>query len=180
MNTQSYATFARRLAAHFIDTALFYTFVWGTQFTLLHDVVQRSWGGLQFELYLLMTVTLPAVSYYALSESSPWQATLGKQLMGLQVTGTAGERLSFGRALIRAALRFLPFEIGHLSFALPTPIWVAPQEFRIGFVIVWVALGLYVAAALLTTRKQSIHDLAAGTVVGQRQVKGMIDHGHSH
>jgi uncharacterized RDD family membrane protein YckC len=178
MYPQTYAPFTRRLAAHFIDTALFYTFVWGTQFTLLHNVVQMSWSGLQFELYLLTTVTLPVVLYYALSECSPWQATLGKRLMGLQVTGTAGERLPFGRALLRAALRFLPFEIGHMSFALPTPIWVAPQEFRIGSAIVWVALGVYVAAALLTARKQSIHDLAAGTVVVQRQMKGMVNHGH--
>jgi len=36
--------------------------------------------------------------YYALQESSAAQATLGKRALGIKVTGTEGERISFGHA----------------------------------------------------------------------------------
>lgn len=39
--------------------------------------------------------------YYALFESSSWQATIGKKLLHLQVTNLQGERISFGRASAR-------------------------------------------------------------------------------
>ena len=36
--------------------------------------------------------------YHALMESSDWQATLGKKVLGLVVTDMAGQRVSFGRS----------------------------------------------------------------------------------
>ena len=36
--------------------------------------------------------------YWALMESSAWQATLGKKLFGLKVTDLQGRRISFARA----------------------------------------------------------------------------------
>jgi uncharacterized RDD family membrane protein YckC len=159
------SVFLRRVGAHFIDSVLFYAFVFAAQFTLLRNVVQTSWPGWQFESYLFSTVTLPVVLYYALCESSHWQATVGKRVMGLRVTNAMGERIGFGQGLVRALVRFLPFEIGHMTFALPEPIWVAPDEFRVGFLIVSAALVLYTAIAFFHPRGQSVHDLAAQTVV---------------
>ncbi len=167
VNRSALTLFARRLGGHLIDTALFYAVVWGTQFTFLRGMVQTSWSGFHFEAYLFTTITLPAILYYALCESSPWQATLGKRLLGLRVTDLAGRRLSARRALLRALFRFLPFEIGHLTFAFPTPIWVNSQDFRIGFVIVLVALMLYLLAVFSNVRQQSVHDLIAGTQVAR-------------
>src|ERR1700678_2994711 len=45
--------------------------------------------------------------YYALLESSIWQATLGKKALGLEVTDLAGARISFGRATGRYFARWL-------------------------------------------------------------------------
>ena len=36
--------------------------------------------------------------YWALMESSRWQATIGKKLLGLRVTDLQGQRIGFGRA----------------------------------------------------------------------------------
>ncbi|MGH9741632.1 MAG: RDD family protein [Candidatus Acidiferrum sp.] len=36
--------------------------------------------------------------YYAISESSSWQATLGKKILNLKVTDMSGQPISFGRA----------------------------------------------------------------------------------
>jgi uncharacterized RDD family membrane protein YckC len=75
--------------------------------------------------------------YFALLESSPWQATLGKLALAMRVTDLDGHRISFPRALGRYLAKFLSTII-----------------LCIGFLMVgW------------TRRKQGLHDMIAGTLV---------------
>jgi uncharacterized RDD family membrane protein YckC len=75
--------------------------------------------------------------YYALFESSPWQATPGKRALGLYVTDIVGQRISFARA----SGRFFAKIISRLTL-------------MIGFLM-----------AGFTERKQALHDMIAGTLV---------------
>jgi len=75
--------------------------------------------------------------YYALLQSSAWQATLGKKALGLEVTDLQGRRISFGRATGRFFAKFLSLMIVFIGFLM------------IGF----------------TERKQGLHDILAGTLV---------------
>ncbi len=75
--------------------------------------------------------------YYALMESSEKQATLGKMALGMVVTDTSGQRISFGRATGRY--------FGKILSAL---------ILLIGFIM-----------AGFTERKQALHDLLADTLV---------------
>ena len=75
--------------------------------------------------------------YFAKLESGPNQATIGKRVLGLQVTDMAGGRISFARA----SGRFF----GKIISALPLDI---------GFIM-----------AAFTERKQALHDMIAGTLV---------------
>jgi uncharacterized RDD family membrane protein YckC len=75
--------------------------------------------------------------YNAKMNSSERQATFGKEFMRLKVTGMRGERIGFGQASGRYFAKFLS------TFAL-----------LIGFVI-----------APFTRRKQTLHDIVAGTLV---------------
>ena len=70
-------------------------------------------------------------------ESSGWQATVGKRIMGLQVTDADGARLSFVHALMRMLAKIVS--------AIP---------FALGFLI-----------AAFTARKQALHDLIVKTLV---------------
>jgi len=75
--------------------------------------------------------------YYALMESSNWQATLGKRAFGIKVTDDAGRRVSFGVATGRyfgAAISNMILYVGYMLAG-------------------W------------TARKQALHDLMAGTCV---------------
>lgn len=75
--------------------------------------------------------------YFAMMESSPTQATLGKRVMGIIATDGKGQRLSFGQASGR-------YFAGAISY-----------------------ITLYIGYALAgwTTRKQALHDLIADTCV---------------
>jgi uncharacterized RDD family membrane protein YckC len=75
--------------------------------------------------------------YEAFMESSSYQATLGKMILGMKVTDLNGNRISFGRATGR-------------HFAK----WISGMILCIGYIMVG-----------FTERKQGLHDLLAGTLV---------------
>jgi len=59
------------------------------------------------------------------------------------------------------------FEIGHLSFLFPTPLFDGPEPtFRGGFVILIGLMILYFVLTLITKRHQSIHDFIVKSVMG--------------
>jgi uncharacterized RDD family membrane protein YckC len=52
-------------------------------------------------LAINLLLTMIGWLYWAVMESSPWQATLGKRLFGIQVTDLQGKRISMARATAR-------------------------------------------------------------------------------
>lgn len=85
--------------------------------------------------------------YFALTESSSWQATLGKRAIGLMVTDDVGRRIGFGKATGRYFAKILSAMI-----------------LCIGFLMVgW------------TTRKQGLHDIIAGTLVYKARNAAQLD-----
>ncbi len=75
--------------------------------------------------------------YYALFESSAWQATPGKKLLNLTVNGPDGHRISFLRATGRFFAKYISAAILMIGFAM----------------------------ILFTAKKQGLHDILAGTTV---------------
>ena len=66
------------------------------------------------QLVAFVALTLPVVLYFAVSEASPWQGTLGKRALSIRVVAHGGGgRLSLRRTLLRAALKFAPWELAH-------------------------------------------------------------------
>jgi uncharacterized RDD family membrane protein YckC len=101
-----YAGFWRRLLAYFIDSFLLGTVV---GFVILRPMMERAgipidnpWalltGNSRQILAINLLLTMASWLYWALMESSPWQATLGKRVLGLEVTDMEGRRISFARA----------------------------------------------------------------------------------
>ena len=88
-----------------------------------------------FHIFLIRTVL--NWLYYALLESSAWQATLGKKALGLEVTDMEGRRISFGRATGRFFAKIISSIILFMGFIMA------------GF----------------TEKKQALHDMIAGTLV---------------
>ncbi len=75
--------------------------------------------------------------YYALLESSAWQGTVGKKVLGLRVTDMNLNRVSFGRATGRFFARI-----------------ISGLTLLIGYIM-----------AGFTERKQALHDIIAGCLV---------------
>jgi uncharacterized RDD family membrane protein YckC len=77
--------------------------------------------------------------YLGLLQASAWQASIGKRLLNIYVTDTAGRRLRLGRSLARSFAKEV-FNVFYLGF-------------------------VSVLSMIATAKMQALHDLAAKTVV---------------
>ena len=134
----AYAGFWRRFAACTFD----YFFFIGWVLTFMVMVA----GG---RVLIVLAAFLPVVVlYFVALESSPVQATVGKLLMGIYVTDSAGGRLGFVRSLVRNVLKAILF-----SFMLST---------------------LAFLTAAFTERKRAPPDMAVGALVLDRGSAGFL------
>lgn len=138
------AGFWRRFAAHTLDLAILMLasiavgILLGVGAVLLGIPVDTAKPPSLTESAVEYAVTIVVFwLYFALQESGWRQATIGKRLMGIEVTDVAGQRISFLRATARYFASFI-------SWATLT----------IGFIM-----------AAFTARKQALHDMMAGTLV---------------
>jgi uncharacterized RDD family membrane protein YckC len=90
---------------------------------------------------ILFIIILTHWLYWALMESSPKQATLGKMALGLKVTDFQGERISFARATGRYFGKIVSSLILYVGFMM----------------------------AGWTEEKQALHDIMAGTLVVKKR-----------
>jgi uncharacterized RDD family membrane protein YckC len=147
VQSRAYAGFWLRFVAFIIDTLILLAAT-GAIFGLLRAIFGVSALGMvrpdmrgpatmrvfgAFELI----VGVGAWLYFALMESSGWQATLGKKLLGLYVTDLNGQRIGFGRATGRYFAKI-----------------ISNITLFIGYIM-----------AGLTGKKQAMHDMIAGCLV---------------
>ena len=89
--------------------------------------------GFTFQIVFVVIQTL----YFAILESSSKQATVGKMALGIKVTDINGNKLDFGKALVRNLCRI-----------------ISGMILCIGYII-----------AAFTEKKQALHDIIASTLV---------------
>lgn len=158
--------FGVRLAAYAVDIVLLFVILgpagWFAQKLLGISPVT----GLEIWLTLLLNFSLPTWLYFTLCESSPRRATFGKRWLGIEVTLENGQRLTPGKALGRTAIKLLPWELVHVSafgLAAESGDWLAWQT--VGLVLANAAVLVYLALAVKTRGRKSVHDFFAGTAV---------------
>ena len=176
----TYILTLRRICAYLIDCILvFIGIVAAVQFLLwfitggaFHRQIQSWW---QLEGWITISVVVPTWLYFALSESGERRGTIGKQLLGLGVSTTAGERIKFGRALMRNVVKLVPWQLVHLGMFVPTATGFAaigtpavdtqPLLSYTCMSLAYLLIFVYLVALLFTGGKRSIHDMLSGTSV---------------
>jgi len=142
----AYAGFWLRVVAYIIDAIILGMAGVVAFFPLFRANIHAFTTQNPWEVYTSMSRPLFAIRllalmlgwiYYASMESSSWQATLGKKILGLRVTDLAGNRISFSRA----SGRFF------------------------GKILSGMILGIGFLMAGFTARKQALHDILAGCLV---------------
>jgi uncharacterized RDD family membrane protein YckC len=126
-----YAGFWKRLVAYIIDLLLLLPLMFfiGMALAITDEAVARVVG------------VLLAWPYFALCESSTWQGTVGKKVLGLRVIDLNGNPILFGTASVRFFSKFISGLIFGIGY------------FMAGF----------------TEKKQALHDKIAGCLVVSKQ-----------
>ncbi len=146
----------QRLSAFAIDWCVFA--LWAGLLTIVAFVSQGGDPAWPSDPWLGQALgftfaTLPFGLYLALMEGSRWQATLGKRALALQVT--TRHRPTRSRTLGRAAVKLLPWEVGHMApyqlIALDdagaaTPSWLVAAIALCSAVPLWFVTSLWSAS----------------------------------
>lgn len=109
----------RRLAAYAIDSLVILAYIialtavslWVQ--SLLGVSMNQLKSPLSLQLIGFTTLTLPVILYFAIMQAGARGATLGKQTLGLRVQTPSGGPARLPQTLLRAAIKFLPWEIAH-------------------------------------------------------------------
>ena len=138
-----YASFSKRTAAFLVDSLIYGTISWviNSAVGIVLDLVVGDNPDLATALGAMLLAILASLTvwalYFALPESSSWQATIGKKIFNLRVTDENGNRISFWRSVWR-------------NFAT----LFSTLIFYVGFLMcIW------------TEKKQCLHDIMAGCLV---------------
>lgn len=147
---EKYAGFWVRLGAYIIDGIICAVVIYGSLFLFIllgaaltpsHYYSPYSSGfypalGILFIIWFIFVIGFVWL-YHAYQESSPAQATIGKQAVGIIVTDTEGNRLTLGKATARWLAKMLSGIILGIGFLM------------IGF----------------SEQKQGLHDMIVNTLV---------------
>ena len=126
-----YAGFWKRLLAYIVDF-----FVMLPVFAIFGFIIGALIGPIDDGSSRLLAI-LMVWPYYAFSESSSWQGTVGKKVLGLKVTDINGNSITFGKASVRFFSKIIS-----------------------GLIL---GIGYFMAA--FTARKQALHDIIADCLV---------------
>jgi len=140
VSAYAFAGFWKRWLAYIIDGILFSSLFFLAIFLMTGSLFNYSSSGEKevMAIFGLFIFYFPAWwLYFALMESSAFQGTLGKKIVGIKVTDINGQPINFGQATGR-----------HFSSLL------SGLSFDIGYLL-----------AAFTARKQALHDMIANTLV---------------
>ena len=159
----AYAGFWRRFVAGFIDTIILLVPMFGIAMvmgvTMIPDFNTMDPNAMSVAQPVVFVIAMLVLvwAYKAILESSSWQATVGKKMLGLKVTTMDGQKVS----LMQATMRTWPFWLAYLMQVIESLVGMG------GILSTAVSLAGLVALIVIafTPKKQGVHDMIAKTLV---------------
>jgi uncharacterized RDD family membrane protein YckC len=159
------SVFKRRSLAFFIDILILFPILFILNLILIIILGFPS-TGFQIYIRIIISFSIPIWIYFIISDISKNGTTLGKKLMKLQVKTIDEKNLTIRNALIRTAIKLIPWELTHLTFFGLSGNWGDFSTIQIVLVIItYIMIFIYVYFMIRTKGKRGIHDLVAKTIV---------------
>lgn len=162
----------RRVIAYYIDCVFIFIFavcLGGSVFTLQKMLGLRLTQSVMMgHIIAFVTLTLPALLYFAMTESSEKQASFAKRFLKLRVQTLSGQKASFNKALVRAVILLLPWEMAHIAiwYGSPEPFITPPDIWALCLMIgAQLMLVLYFFFALASPRRSIAERLSGLEIV---------------
>lgn len=110
-----FAGFPERLAAFIIDSIFMWVLL-AFLGNLLNEKPDRIFIGIVFSIKGIWLTVIAGWLYFAIQESSVHQGTVGKRIFRIQVTDTAGQRISFLKATGRYFSKYVSYAFLLIGF----------------------------------------------------------------
>lgn len=163
--TDRYALLFRRVGAYLLDMLLLFA-VLAPLAWLLQFMMGWTPTGREIWYALLVSFSLPTWLYFIGFESSRAGATPGKRLAGVRVALAEPGGSRRPRVVVRTAIKLIPWEVVHLaSFGLASPDEPFTRLQTGGLALGWILILVYLAWAVMSRGRVSVHDRAAGTCI---------------
>ena len=142
---QRYASFFKSVIAYFVDGFIWTAILYGLANLGVLKIIgldsirmmEDAAGTLTANSGYMVVLLVLNIVYYATFQSSHWQATIGKKLMRIKLETLDGNRVGFAKASLR---QFIMISLSGILY--------------IGYIMMF-----------FNEKKQTLHDLAAKTVV---------------
>lgn len=141
------APWTHRTAAAFVDVVavLAYGVLLFAATLALAGGIPGATDPVRGQLVGLGTMTLPVVLGFAVLEAGSRGATPGKRALGLRLVDVEGGPVPLRRCVLRSALRFAPWELGHFvahqAYAGNEAMWlIAPAVLATAVPVLWLGL----------------------------------------
>jgi len=119
-------------------------------------------------LAFLLTV-FPVSMYFAISEAGVTGATWGKRRTGIQVVTNSGNAPGLPRTTLRAAVKFLPWQLAHTAMlhipGFPTDSHDPPTWTVVLLSLTWLLVFVYILGIFSFSQGRTVHDLVSRTRV---------------
>ncbi|MEM7152245.1 MAG: RDD family protein [Myxococcota bacterium] len=129
------------------------------------ELLSSPW---RVDLMAFVVLVAPVIAYFGVFESRTG-ATWGKRKAGLEVTTAEGTPPPLGRAVLRSALKFMPWQLAHTAMlhipGFPLRVTEIPMASMMGLALVWSLVALYLLGLGARFQRQTIYDRLSGTAV---------------
>src|SRR5512134_2234031 len=163
----------RRIAAFMIDWSILAAYLGALAAMVLIVARDRAQppqslaDRVQGQALAFAVATGPLILYFALMEASRWQATVGKRLLGLRVATLGGSRPTMRWTMLRALVKFAPWEICHTAIwhGAGRPFIDPPAALSMVVMVAAQLAALVYVVMLFVGSGRTLYDRASGTHV---------------
>lgn len=128
----------------------------------------------RMHLLAFVTTVLPVTLYFAFTESGRHAASLGKRRLGLEVVSVDGTPPSLPQALLRNALKFMPWQLAHTAMlsipGFPTQVEQIPAWALATLIATWLLVAAYLLGLSRWLGGRPLYDRIAVLRVQSRSV----------
>jgi len=159
--------FAIRALAFLIDIGILFLFGFLVAILLIL-VLGTPITPFQTYIRTILSFSIPVWIYSIGNDFSKSGSTLGKKIMKIHVITLKQDRLKLHQAILRNAIKLIPWEMVHLTFFGLSEGWSSFSIVQMILVIItYVIIFLYIIVMIKSKGTKAIHDYASHTQVKQ-------------
>lgn len=159
----STSIFKRRSVAFFIDVLILFPIGF-----VISIILGFWWGypspGFEMSIRIVISFSILVWLYFIVSDISKNGATIGKRIMKIRIETIDGRKLTVKTALIRTAIKLLPWELTHLTFFGLSQGWeIFSSTQMILTIILYPMMFIYLYLMFRSKGQQGIQDMVVKT-----------------